>query len=130
MIGLDTNVLIRYITQDDAIQAKKATLLIENELTERNLGFVTLIALIELSWVLGSCYEQNKVSIIRVVEALLTTKQIMIERADLAHLALKDYQAANGDFSDALISRISIDNGCSKILTFDKKAQSVGMNKI
>ncbi len=130
MIGLDTNVLVRYITQDDVGQAKKATSLIENELSERNLGFVTLIALIELTWVLESCYEQNKTSIIRVIEALLSTKQILIERADLAHLALKDFQAANGDFSDALISKVSVDNGCSKILTFDKKAQSVGMSKI
>jgi predicted nucleic-acid-binding protein len=130
MIGLDTNILVRYITQDDAAQSKKATLLIENELSQSNLGFVTLIGLIELTWVLESCYDQDKESLIKVIEGLLTTKQILLERSDLAHLAMKDFKSGNGDFSDAVISRISIDHGCSKILTFDKKALSIGMSKI
>ena len=130
MIGLDTNILVRYVTQDDASQSKVATSLIENKLSERNLGFITLMGLIKLTWVLESCYEQNKASIINVIEALLTTKQLLLERADLAHLALKDFKNGNGDFSDAVIARVSVDNGCSQILTFDKKAQSVGMSGI
>lgn len=130
MIGLDTNILVRYITQDDPAQAKKVNAIMQGDLSEQNLGFVTLIVLIELTWVLESCYEQSKDSIINVVEGLVTTKQILIERADLVHLALKSFAKGNGDFSDALIARIAIDNGCSKIITFDKKAQSVGMSKI
>lgn len=119
MIGLDTNILVRYITQDDDVQSKKATSLIENGLSQRNLGFVSLVVLIELTWVLESCYGQNKDSIIKVIEALLTTKQILLERADIAHLALKDFHSGNGDFSDAIIYRVCVDNGCTEIFTFD-----------
>ena len=127
MIGIDTNVLIRYITQDDKTQSKKANNLIEQELSESVFGFVTLVSLIEIVWVLESCYEQKKSDLINVVGALLTTKQIKIERSDIAYLALKDFESGNGDFSDAVIARLSKAAGCTKVVTFDKKAVSVGM---
>ncbi|MDZ7924954.1 MAG: type II toxin-antitoxin system VapC family toxin [Marinagarivorans sp.] len=130
MIGLDTNVVIRYLTQDDKKQSAIANQLIESELSESNLGYITLITLVEITWVLESCYDQKKSALVSIIESLLSIKQIMVERTDIAYLALKQYRDGNADFSDALISMTCIDAGCNKIVTFDKKAATVGMQKI
>lgn len=127
MIGIDTNVLVRYLTQDDKTQAAKANKLIDNELTSSEPGFITLISLVELVWVLESCYGQPKKKVIEVLHALLTTKQLLIEGADLAYLAVKRYAAGKADFSDTLIVIISESRGCGSVVTFDKKGKSVGM---
>jgi len=127
MIGLDTNVLIRYLTQDDKTQATKTNKLIDNELSTSNPGFITLISLVEVVWVLESCYEQRKDTLTDVVYSLLTTKQLLVESADMAYLALKRYSAGKADFSDALIAVISENRGCETVVTFDKKGKSVGM---
>ena len=128
MIGLDTNIIVRYITQDDAKQALKATKVVENELSASNPGFITLITLVEITWVLESCYDQNKQNILDILEGLLTTKQLIVERGDVAYLAVKRCRASSkADFSDAVITILSEQEGCSEILTFDKKAKSVGM---
>ena len=127
MIGLDTNVLVRYLTQDNAKQAAKTNKLIEKTLTTQNPGYITLTTLVEIVWVLESCYEQKKDGILGVLHALLTTRQLRIERADMVYLASKRYTTAQADFSDALITVISENDGCDSIVTFDKKAVSVGM---
>jgi len=127
MIGLDTNIVIRYLTQDDIKQSKIATRLIESILTTKDPGFITLLTLVEISWVLESCYDQNKVNIINILGELLITKQLLVERKDMAHIALKRCKDFNADFSDALIAVISENEGCDKTYTFDKKAQAVGM---
>jgi len=127
LIGLDTNIIIRYLTQDDTEQSIRATRIIEEELTSLNTGFISLIVLIEVVWVLKSCYKQNKPELCKIVESLLTTKQLSIEKAEYAYKALRLWQKGNGDFSDALISILSLEIGCKYTLTFDKKAVSVGM---
>lgn len=128
MIGLDTNVLVRYITQDDPAQSGKATRLIENDLTSKEPGFLTLIALIEITWVLESCYDQETSELLDIVHLLLTTKQILVENAEYAYMALKRCrQNIKSDFSDALISVLSEQNGCGITYTFDKKAKLIGM---
>lgn len=128
MIGLDTNVIIRYITQDDPKQAAKANELIESKLTTQNPGFITLISLIEITWVLESCYGQNKQDVLNIVHGILTTKQFLVEKTDVAYLAMKRCVGLNkADFSDALIAVLAEREGCEKILTFDKKAISIGM---
>lgn len=127
MIGLDTNVVIRFLTQDDPIQSPIANDLIENTLSQSNLGFITLVSLIEIVWVLESCYDQNKATLCQIIEQLLSIKQIKVERADLAHQALKSYKKASADFSDAVIAITSEHEGCNKTFTFDKKAKSIGM---
>ena len=128
MTGLDTNVIIRYLTQDDAGQAKKASLLIENKLNVKEPGFITLIVLVELVWVLESCYSQGKEEILNVLQGLLTTRQLVVEKTDMAYLAMKRYTSASADFSDALIMVISEHEGCKRVMTFDKNARSVGMD--
>lgn len=128
MIGLDTNIIVRYLTQDDKKQSIKANKLIEQQLSSSTPGFITLIGLVEVAWVLEACYEQPKETIAGALHALLTTKQFLVEGADVAYLALKRYAAGNADFSDALIAVISEHQGCSSIVTFDKKGKSVGMD--
>ncbi len=127
MIGIDTNIIIRYLTQDDPIQANLANKLIEEELNQSNPGFITLISLIEISWVLKRCYSQTKDQIINVIAQLLETRQLLIENQECAYLALKKFSSGNADYADSLITVLSEQAGCNKIVTFDKKAKSVGM---
>lgn len=127
MIGLDTNVLVRYLTQDDRKQSAKANALIEEELTAQSPGYITSITIVEVVWVLESCYDQSKEGILDVLHALLTTKQLVVERADKVYLAMRRFSKANADFSDALIAVMSEQEGCNRIVTFDKRAVNVGM---
>jgi predicted nucleic-acid-binding protein len=127
MIGLDTNVLVRYLTQDHQEQADKANKLIEQQLSAHQPGYITLITLVEIVWVLESCYEQSKSEILAVVHAVLSTKQLLVEQADIVYLALKRFANGHADFSDALIATLSENSGCHVVFTFDKKAVSVGM---
>ena len=130
MIGLDTNILIRYLTQDDPEQFKLAEYIIETKLNSKNQGFISLIVLIEVVWVLKTCYQQSKTDLCHIIESLLTTKQLVIETSDHAYKALRQWQNGNGDYSDAIIAILSQENGCAYTLTFDKKAVSVGMRLV
>jgi predicted nucleic-acid-binding protein len=103
MIGLDTNVLVRYLTQDDAAQSALANQVIEEQLTQRNPGFISSIVLVEVVWVLETCYDQTQSAIEAIVNGLLTTRQLVVDEADLVYLALKRFSGGNADFSDALI---------------------------
>ena len=127
MIGLDTNILVRYIVQDDSTQSAIATKLIESRLSTENPGFVSLITLIETVWVLGSCYQQTRQALTAILRQLITTRQLLVERPDIAHQAIQCYESGNGDFSDAVICLVNAEHGCEETLTFDKKAKTVGM---
>ncbi len=121
MIGLDTNVLVRYITQDDAHQSRLASELIEDS---GELFCITQLALAELVWVLGSkkTYNAPKNQIVAVLRQLLETRRFQISEPDLVQQAVMDYADGNADFSDCLIARISEHRGCTQTFTFDRKA--------
>ena len=127
MIGLDTNIIVRYVVQDDPAQSSRVNGLMESRLSVREPGFITLIVLIEMVWVLESSYRQPKKVILKVIRSLLATRQLLIERADIVHKASSLYEAANADFSDAVIFLLSQDAGCTDCYTFDKKARRIGM---
>jgi predicted nucleic-acid-binding protein len=130
MIGLDTNALVRYIMQDDAKQSPKATKLMES-LTVVAPGFVPLVAVVELGWVLSSSYELTRDQLLQAFEALLRTKEIVIERADQVLKALRIFKATSADFADCLIERAAASAGCEKTMTFDVGAAKVaGMTLI
>lgn len=118
MIGLDTNVLVRYIMQDDPKQSPKATALIES-LDADAPGFVTLVSIVELYWVLTSCYELTNEQVKQALEALLRTKQILVDRADQVLRALRVFGDGKADFADCLIERTAAAAGCSQTMTFD-----------
>jgi predicted nucleic-acid-binding protein len=121
VIGLDTNVLVRYITQDDNKQAALANALIEN-LDDASPGFVTLVTLVELSWVLESAYHFTRQQVAEVMQTLMTVDTIKLDRAAVVASAVRVYAASKADFSDCLIERLSANAGCERTMTFDKAA--------
>ena len=125
MIGLDTNVLVRYLSQDDKIQSGKATKFIEKRITEKEPGFINCIVLVETTWVLESCYGANKQSIVNVINQLASTKQLVLQNAEIVLKSLRVYISSNVDFADALLSTINNEKGCETTITFDKKAGEI-----
>ena len=121
MTGLDTNVLVRYVMQDDPRQSPRATRLIE-ALKPDEPGFVPVVALVELVWVLAGSYALERTQVATVLDTLLRSKELVIDRAELVTQALNRYNAAGADFADALIERIAAAAGCSATMTFDASA--------
>lgn len=127
MIGLDTNVLVRYLTQDDAAQSKKANTLMES-LSAEAPGFIAIVSIVELVWVLQGCYHSDKKEIMAVLDTLLKTKSLMVEHADVVWQALRQFSNANIDFADCLIERCNHAAGCDYTATFDRDAaKAAGM---
>ena len=130
MIGLDTNVLVRYIMQDDPKQSPKATRLIES-LDADKPGYITMVVVVELYWVLTSSYELTGQQVAQALEAILRTKQFLVERADQVMRALRVFGEGKADFADCLIERSAAGAGCTQTMTFDIKASKhAGMELI
>jgi predicted nucleic-acid-binding protein len=121
MIGLDTNVVVRYIMQDDASQSAKAAKLIES-LSEDRPGFISLVSIVELYWVLTSCYRLTDDQFKEALDVLLRAKQIIIDRAEQVARASRVFDPGRADFADCLIERIAASAGCEQTLTFDVNA--------
>ncbi|MGB3300190.1 MAG: type II toxin-antitoxin system VapC family toxin [Phormidesmis sp.] len=121
MIGLDTNILVRYLTRDDELQWQKAILVIQ-----RNQPcFVTNIVLCELVWVLrGAAYGFRKAAIIDVLEAMLHSAAFEFENRSTVDQALQRYKQGKADFSNYLIGAVSRQAGCTEIVSFDGKLKS------
>jgi predicted nucleic-acid-binding protein len=130
MIGLDTNVIVRYVMQDDPKQSQKATRLIE-ALSADAPGFVPLVVIVELVWVLTSCYDLKRDQVVEVLGGTLRTKEFMVDRAEQVAQALRVYKTGSADFADCLIERGAMSAGCDKTMTFDSSAaKSAGMTLI
>ena len=118
MIGLDTNVLVRYIMQDDPKQSSMATGLIES-LDSDNPGYITMVSVVELYWVMTSSYELSGQQVSQALQAILRTKQLLVERADQVMRALRVFDEGKADFADCLIERSAAGAGCTQTMTFD-----------
>jgi predicted nucleic-acid-binding protein len=128
--GLDTNVLVRYVMQDDARQSARATWLIES-FTGEEPGFVPLVTVLESVWVLSGSYGLGRAQVAAVLEGLLRSKELVVDRADLVAKALGRYRDAGADFADALIERIAVAAGCPVTMTFDAgAAKAAGMTLV
>lgn len=121
MIGLDTNVLVRYVAQDDPKQSPKASRLIES-LTADAPGYVGIVSVIELVWVLTGCYSLTRDEIGEVLETLLRTKEIVVAQADTVWKALRLFKDGKADFADCMIEESANEAGCSYTATFDRDA--------
>ena len=121
MAALDTNVLVRYIAQDDPEQSPKATRLIES-LTADAPGYLSVVSVVELVWVLTGCYASTKGEICEVLETLLRTKEIVVAHADTVWKALRLFKEGKADFADCLIERSANEAGCGYTATFDRAA--------
>jgi predicted nucleic-acid-binding protein len=122
MIGLDTNVLVRYLTQDDAIQSLQATTLIERRLTEQNPGFISVVAMAETVWVLERAYGLNANQIAAAIERTLQANVLVVENEQQVFMATIVLREGRGSFADALIAALGARAGCSYTATFDRKA--------
>ena len=130
MIGLDTNVLVRYLMQDDPRQSLRATRLIES-LSAEDPGFVPVVALMELVWVLSGSYGLHRAQVATVLDGLLRSKELVVDRADLVTQALSRYATTGADFADAVIERIAAAAGCPATMTFDTGAvKAAGMTLV
>ena len=130
MTGLDTNVLVRYVMQDDPRQSPRATRLIES-LSAESPGFVPVVALVELVWVLSGSYGLARAQVSTVIATLLRSKELVVDRAELVAQALKRHGADGADFADALIERIAAAAGCETTVTFDAGAvRSAAMSPV
>jgi predicted nucleic-acid-binding protein len=118
LIGLDTNVLVRYLTQDDPSQAAKASRVIDA--AEGGELFVSSVVVCELVWVLEDSYDQKRDQIAQVLERLLLTGQLTFESKDLLWQVLADYRQGKGDLADYMIGRLAQRAGAPETLTFDR----------
>lgn len=127
MIGLDTNILVRYLAQDDARQSPQATRLLESMSSDAP-GFVSNVALIETTWVLEDIYAMPKTEVVGLVESLLQTDALVLQSANVVWQALRSFASSRAEFTDHLIERIGAAEGCSATVTFDKiAARDTGM---
>jgi predicted nucleic-acid-binding protein len=122
MIGLDTNILVRYLTQDDPIQSPRATDIIERRLTEENPGFVSIVAMVETVWVLDRAYGLAANEIAAAVERMLQTDVLVVENEQEVFSAMIALREGQGSFADAVIAVLGARAGCPYTLTFDQKA--------
>ena len=127
MIGLDTNVLVRYLAQDDRVQAARAVRLVERELSQREPGYISLVVLVETCWVLKRLYGATPGELRTTVRDLLDTQQFTIEHRMVVVYALEKLGEGAGDLADALIVQLATAAGCQKTVTFDRSAAKLGM---
>ena len=123
MIGLETKVLVRYLAQDDAIQSRQATEMIERRLTEENPGFISLVTMVETVWVLHRVYGLSSHEVAKAVERILQADTLFVQNEQEAFTALVALKTGAGSFPDALIGALGAWAGCTATLTFDKKAK-------
>ena len=131
MIGLDTNVLVRYLAQDDAHQSAIATRLIEQDLSAAEPGFISLVVLTELGWVLKRLYGASEAELLDTVADLLASPQFQVENRSVVQAAVQHMRGlkTKAGWTDLLIAQIASTQGCSHTVSFDKTAvRSAGMH--
>ena len=122
MIGLDTNVIVRYLTQDHPVQSPKATELIERRLRAEDPGFVSIVAIAETAWVLERIYGLRPEELAAAIERILQVDFLVVENEQEVFAAMIALQEGIGSFADALIGALGAKIGCSHTVTFDQQA--------
>ena len=122
MIGLDTNVLVRYIVQDDAIQGTQAAHFIESQCSVEQPGWIDSITLCELVWVLESAFGYSRGVVADILRQILSTAELSVESTDQAWAALRAYDSGGADFADYLMGIRNRAQNCDSTWTFDKRA--------
>ena len=125
MIGLDTNVLVRYLTHDEPMQYSKAAAFIDAATGRGEQFVVNTAVLCELVSVLGTAYDYSREEIARALEQIFATAEFEVERLDEARQALGDFRSTKAGFSDALIGRINRSLGAEHTVTFDRDLKTL-----
>ncbi len=123
MIGLETNVLLRYLAQSDAAHSPRATEIIERRLTKQEPGFISLVSILEVVWVLKSLFKRSRQEIANDIEMLLAADTLEVQNAQEVYFAVVSLRNGIGTFEDALIGSLGAWRGCSATLTFDEDAE-------
>jgi len=121
VIGLDTNVLVRYLAQDEPAQSAVATQLLEGFTAEAP-GFISTVTLVETAWVLARAYRSPRQDIVSVIEGLLRAQELIVEQSETHYLALATFQTTTADYADAVIAQTGKHAGCDETVTFDRRA--------
>ena len=121
MTGLDTNVLVRYLTHDDPDQAKKASAIIEDAATKNEKLLINPVVLCELVWVLEAAYDYGRSEVASTLDRILRTAQFEIPDKETVWGAWADYRSGKADFADYLIGRANSRFGAAYTVTFDKE---------
>jgi predicted nucleic-acid-binding protein len=122
MIGLDANILVRYLILDDPSQAERAHDILEKQLSPSEPGYISLVAMAETVWVLDSVYGIGREDLARTIDRLLASENLSIQNEREVYLAMVMLESGVASFSDALIGALGAWAGCSETLTFDRKA--------
>ena len=119
MIGLDTNILVRFLVQDDPEQSEKARSLLEKAIDAETPCFVSDVVLCELVWVLERSYKTRRFDIGRILGHLLRARHLTYTSLERLFAALQSYHTGDGDFADYLIREHACSEGCEMVATFD-----------
>jgi len=122
MKGLDTNVLLRYLLQDDRAQAAAVNRLVERLAGPAGPGFISLPTILEIAWVLRSRYRMSPIEVAAALDQLLATEALLIQNERELFAAVSALREGLGSFEDALIGALGQWAGCDSTLTFDRKA--------
>jgi predicted nucleic-acid-binding protein len=125
MIGLDTNVIVRYLVQDDPDQAKASSALIDG-LTEANSGYLSLVTVVETSWVLRRAYKIDATRCAELLEGLLDAQELRIGQDEIVRTAIAASCEDGADFADAVIAELGRAAGCDHTVTVDQQAAQNG----
>lgn len=126
MRGLDTNVLLRFLTADDPVQAERVDALFAAAERSGERFFVGVIALCELSWTLrGRPYRLDRARIAAVLEGILDTSLIEVQDRGLVRRALAEFRLGRADFADYLLGLQTESAGCAGTVTFDRALREV-----
>lgn len=120
MRALDTNVVVRYLTQDDPRQSKRANDVIEGALAGEERLHIDTIVLCELVWVLRAAYRLDRTTVATALLQLIDAAQLSLDDRDLLREAAQRYRAGPGDFADYAIGLRNRAAGCDTTLTFDR----------
>ena len=121
MKALDTNLLARYLRDDDPEQSRKAGRLIQRAVKQGEGLYLNHVVLCELAWILAWVYGHHKEEIIGTVEAILFSEHFVLEDKASVESALEDYKKSNADFADCLIGQRNRALGCEATLSFDRR---------
>jgi len=125
MLGIDTNILIRYIVQDDPVQSPLVSHFLKKECTEQAPCYISHIVLCEVVWVLESAYDYKREKIAETLKLILETSHFIVEEPARTWCALEAYQKQSMDFSDALLGETNQLQGCETTVTLDRKASKM-----
>lgn len=126
MIGIDTNLLVRYLTQDDAAQSKQAARIIDAAIEADEDLYLNHIVVCELTWVLARAYGYAKDELLGVLEKILAAGQFAFEDKDSLWRALEAFRRSRADFADCLIGVKNSTAGCRTTVTLDRAAAGLG----